>query len=300
MKLELLAPAKLNLGLEVLGRRTDGFHEIATVFQTISVFDRVRMVPSARDSVRMDGGRQAVLENLVERALDRARGSGLSNRCWNIAIDKRIPMAAGLGGASADAAAALAGLTWESGLPRDSAFETALDLGSDVPFLLTGGAAEAHGRGELLSSLPSLRGCWFVLTSPAIELDRKTPRLYGALAPSDFSDGDRNQRVAARLRTGLLPVADDLTNTFERPLLEMLPELEILRQAFISAGAPFVALSGAGPTHYSIVRDLNDAISLAYNLRQTLAIPSRLLIARPVASGPLLRIGKTESIQDAL
>lgn len=293
MTIVVLAPAKVNLGLEVIRRRDDGFHDIATVFQTISVFDRLRLETASSDSVVLTDPNVRIDANLVSRALDLSRHAGITERHWQVELSKRIPMAAGLGGASADAAGALAALAEHGDRNRVELTALALELGSDVPFLLQGGAAIASGRGERLEPLPPLSNCWMVLAAPSIELERKTARLYGTLGPGDFSQGSRVARVATALRDRQLPDPADLKNAFSRPLLEIIPEIARLHAAFHQAGAPFVALSGAGPTHYAIVQELAEALRIARTIRQDCPLPMRVLIARPTGSGPSIHRKKT-------
>lgn len=300
MTVELLTPAKINLGLEVIRRRDDGFHDIATVFQTISVFDRIRLEPAKLDDTRIINQLDQIESNLALRALELAKESGLTEQSYRIGITKRIPIAAGLGGASADAAAVLRGIQIDHDPGVDVLAELALRIGSDVPFLLRGGAAHATGRGEVLESLPSLRGCWIVLASPAIELERKTARLYGSLHPSDFSDGSRVLRTATALERGELPDRSDLGNAFSRALAEVLPLTTDLVADFAAAGTPFVALSGAGPTHYTIVGSLREAMEISARLARRTSIPTRVLVARPVRSGIQLRRNKTHATNFAL
>jgi 4-diphosphocytidyl-2-C-methyl-D-erythritol kinase len=288
MTIEMLAPAKVNLGLEVVRRRTDGYHDIATVFQTISLFDRIRMTRSDVDEVRIVDRIIQIEANLAERALVLAKHSSRTSQRCRVEIVKRIPVAAGLGGASADAAAVLTGLAAHSRFERAALEEVALALGTDVPFLIQGGAALAHGRGNELTRIAPLRGCWFVLASPRVELERKTARLYDALTPVNFSSGGRASRVAAALESGTLPGPELLANAFERPIDDLLPELSELRKSFIAAGAPFVALTGAGPTHYTFVPALSDAIALARELWRCSPVATRVLVARPTGSGPML------------
>lgn len=300
MTIELLTPAKINLGLEVLRKRGDDYHDIATVFQTISVFDRIRITPAKNDELQIINRFVQIEANLAARALDLAKQSGLSHAGHRIEIEKRIPIAAGLGGASADAAAVLLGLDLDQAFSGPEVAALALQLGSDVPFLLQGGAAHATGRGELLESCASLRSCWIVLASPDIEIERKTARLYGALRPGDFSDGSATRRVASALERGTIPDPADLGNAFTRPLQELMPESSRLVDHFRAAGAPFVALTGAGPTHYTIVPALSNAISMSARLARQPPVPMRVLVARPVPSGARLRRRKTHMTGSAL
>ena len=300
MTTELLAPAKINLGLEVIRRRGDGYHDIATVLQTISVFDRIRITPAVDDELQIINRFAQIEANLAMRALDLAKRSGRARGNYRIEIEKRIPIAAGLGGASADAAAVLLALGPDRESVGAEVASLALQLGSDVPFLLRGGAARASGRGELLAPCPSLRNCWLVLASPEIEIERKTATLYGALGSSDFSDGSATRRVASALERGSIPDPADLANAFTRPLQELIPETSNLIAHFREAGAPFVALTGAGPTHFTIVPALSDAASVGARLARQPPVPMRVLVARSVPSGALLRRGKTHHGDAAL
>ncbi|MCO5222662.1 MAG: hypothetical protein M9947_13950 [Thermomicrobiales bacterium] len=139
-----------------------------------------------------------------------------------------------------------------------------------------------------MSRLPSLRDCWFVLATPPLALDRKTAQLYGALQPADFTGGTRAGLVADDIRHGRIPAPSSLANAFERPLRALVPDITELERAFAAAGAPFVALSGAGPTHYALVPELSEAISLASSLRTLLPRTTRIMIARPTAFGPIV------------
>ena len=145
-----------------------------------------------------------------------------------IAIEKRIPVAAGLGGGSADAAAALRGLNvlWGLNLPGEELAAIASTLGSDVPFLLTGGAALGAGRGDQLEPLPAGETTRLLLVAPSGTISRKTPTLYGALTRDDYSDGAQTRRLAgsAALTTATL-TSDSCRNVFTRTALEIFPGL---------------------------------------------------------------------------
>jgi 4-diphosphocytidyl-2C-methyl-D-erythritol kinase len=138
------------------------------------------------------------------------------------------------------------------------------------------------------------------LATPDIEIDRKTARLYGALTPGDFSDGETSLRVASALRSGSIPAPADLTNAFSRPLRELVPAIAQIHTEFLVAGAPFVALSGAGPTQYTLVGTLPEAIDIAQSLASRRQFAMRVMVARPVPSGIKLRRDKTPPAASAL
>jgi 4-diphosphocytidyl-2-C-methyl-D-erythritol kinase len=388
-RVEIAAPAKLNLGLEIVGKRADGYHDLATVFLTVNLCDRLVLsgdgetarrqveesrsrdveewargvhgapLPSQFDKGRSGGGRGAfphpspspiaMGEGLVPAGnrlgdredaelgstspnepsqSERGRGEGLprvdgaqestitftcsdptlatednlalralhalsaatgDHGTAHLSLEKRIPTAAGLGGASSDAAAALlaGNAVWNLGLPHDRLREIAASLGSDVPFLLRGGCAVGRGRGDLLDPLPLPRDVWFVLVMPRLVIPRKTARLYALLASGDFGDGSRVFAQAERLRVGLPLDPALLGNAFARPLASLIPELANLPDLLRAAGAPSVALSGAGPAHYVPLFDSEEAERVAAAIRRRLGSQADVVVAEPVPARAL-------------
>jgi 4-diphosphocytidyl-2-C-methyl-D-erythritol kinase len=251
------APAKLNLGLEITGRRPDGYHELVTIFQTIGLYDDVTIAPAAAGTLALVADPTLGGEgNLILRAA-RALAEYASDPVGAaLTLTKGIPVAAGLGGGSSDAAITLLALRERWGLPLDDAAlaRIAARLGADVPFFLRGGTALATGIGERLVDLPALTESWFVIVTPALDLPPdKTRRLYAALTPADFGDGARTHAQAERLRAGLPLDPALLVNSFAAPLERLFPPLADWRERILHAGAPFVLPSGSGPTLYTLV-----------------------------------------------
>jgi 4-diphosphocytidyl-2-C-methyl-D-erythritol kinase len=276
--IRLLAPAKINLGLEILGRRPDGYHEIRTVLAAVTIFDRVDIERAHQFSFLADDPALDNEANLAARAALELRVPA-AVRLW-----KRTPAAAGLGGASSDAAAALRGIArlWPN-LSQSTITKAASALGSDVPFFLGGGPALASGRGEELREIEAAPRFWLVVAIPDLAIPDKTATLYRSLVPADFSDGARVEAVAASLARGIEPTTEMLANAFERPLYERWPEARQLRETMASAGAGIVALSGAGPAHYAICRDLPEAVALAAAVRTHAGPSPRLIVCRFMA-----------------
>lgn len=283
-----LAPAKLNLGLEILGRRPDGYHEIRSVMTAIGLCDRLAITPHTDDdAIQIDGVPDvAQQDNLVWRAIVAFRDRTGIPVGYRVAIDKRIPSPGGLGGASTDAAATLRALNDMLGEPLDNKelIELTVSLGSDVPFFLGQSTALASGTGTDLTPLPPVQG-FAVLLAPMIQVPTKTATLYRALTPADFTDGERARRVAASIGRGDLPDADDLANAFTRPLYTLAPNLQTVAEAMVAQGAPYAALTGAGPAHYALYREETDAHELADRLRSI--VPDGTLVA-VTALGPRL------------
>ena len=252
------AYAKVNWVLEVLQRRTDGYHEVRTVLQTIDLCDSLELQPAAELCLEAhDEGLPPAEENLVMKAahLLRERADGLPGA--RMRLSKVIPAAAGLGGGSSDAAAALRGLNqlWGLDLPRDALEHIAARLGSDVPFFIHGGTALAEGRGERITPLPDAPPQELVIALPALTLADKTRRMYSLLTPADHTDGSAARRLAVAIRQGK-PVADGhLFNVFDGPAFRTFPELERLRGALLAAGARFVHLAGSGPALFTLAGD---------------------------------------------
>lgn len=271
--LTLSAPAKINLSLEVLARREDGYHEIASVLQTIDLADTLSFEPAERLSFEcLDPG--AVRADLLEEVLLQAArllqqetgcGKGAAIRVDNV----RIPRAAGLGSSSSDSAAILRGLSelWSLGLSGDRLCQLASNLGSDTPFFIFGGTALAEGRGERISPLPAPPTTWLVLLSPPIvPVPGKTARMYGMLSTSDFTSGGFTRELASCLQAGNADTGM-MYNAFGRPAFDFFEGLADYRRRFISAGAERVHLAGSGPALFTIVPDEAGGQALANRLK---------------------------------
>jgi 4-diphosphocytidyl-2-C-methyl-D-erythritol kinase len=255
----LHAPAKLNLGLEILGRRPDGYHELVTIFQTIALYDTLTIAPAPPGELALATypPLPSGSDNLALRAARALAGRLGITPAVSLTLEKHIPVAAGLGGGSSDAATTLRVLRerWQPALSDADLAALAAALGADVPFFLRGGAALATGIGELLAPLPPLPSTWFVVLTPGLALPPdKTRQLYQALTPADFSDGARTHAQAEGLRRGEPLDPALLVNAFAGPLDRVLPELAGWRERFLDAGAPWVLPSGSGPTLYTVVK----------------------------------------------
>jgi 4-diphosphocytidyl-2-C-methyl-D-erythritol kinase len=274
MMLTVLAPAKINLTLEVLTKRPDGYHEIRSVIQTIDLCDRLRFQLSHDIKFVCDNPELVVAESLVSRAVALLQETTGCSKGATIEITKRIPLSAGLGGDSSDAAAILYGLNklWQLGLSLKELTELALRLGSDVPFFLYGGTALAEGRGEIITPLPPLPPLskrWAVLIIPDVpRMAEKTKRLYASLKPSHHTDGKITERFIKALKEGGKIKPSMLFNTFENVAFEQFPGLEVYKEHFLKLGAPGVHLAGSGPALFSLVEDRAEAGTLYESLQK--------------------------------
>lgn len=256
--LTVLAPAKLNLTLEVLAKRPDGFHEIRSVIQTINLCDSLHFRLSQSIKIRFNVPNLIPEESLVSKVaslLQEATGCG---KGATIEINKRIPLLSGLGGDSSDAAATLRELNklWGLGLSRDELLELAAELGSDVAFFVYGGTAVVKGRGEMVTPLPPSPHMWVVVMMPPVpRLPGKTERLYASLKASHYTEGQITNRFVALLTGGGEVTSSSLFNVFDDVALDSFAELGENWQQFLKAGAQEVHLAGSGPALFALAKD---------------------------------------------
>lgn len=264
------APAKINLGLEILGKRRDGYHEIRSVLAKIDMHDELRFLlgPSGNGMLSIDG--VAAADNLIDRAMGLVQSrSGFQTRI-DYELKKRIPIAAGLGGASSDAASTLTATNKLLGNPltQEDLVDLAARLGSDVPFFLGGPAAAVGGTGTRVDTVPTISAS-VLLIVPRVAIPRKTAALYNAVTPNEYSLGHRIERTVERLRAGVAPEPADLRNAFTAPLYQLLPWLAILPELLRTSGCCRFGLSGAGPAHYALL-DSAEFASVTSQVRSVL------------------------------
>ena len=268
--------AKINLTLDILGRRTDGYHELATVMQMIDLSDTICLTALDEDCVQVICSRPELsnADNLVVRAAQAVRQRlGLTQGIL-IELQKRIPVAAGLAGGSSNATAVLLALQrwWRLPLSSTDLLAIAASLGSDVPFFLSEGQALCEGRGEQVTPLPAhwpaaMR--WILLLKPAIGI--ATATVFRNLPASDYTTAEAGSThstiVCTALRTQSELPLEHLHNGLERGVLERYPEVATAREALLQAGARWVRLSGSGPTLFTTFPDLDSAAQTEHTLR---------------------------------
>ena len=258
MRLRLTAPAKINWTLEVLGPRPDGFHEVKTILQTIDLCDSLELEPAPELTLEATGeGLPPPQDNLTMKAARLLRERVGYSGGARMRLTKAIPVAAGLGGGSSDAAAALRGLDrlWGLALPHERLVELAAEMGSDVPFFLHGGTALAEGRGERITPLPNAPRTAILVVVPPLSISHKTQRMYSLLDREHHSDGAASNRFADALKQGQPLREGDQYDVFDSLAFRAFPELETCRQALIQAGASAVHLAGSGPALFVLLRD---------------------------------------------
>ena len=251
--MEVQAFAKLNLTLEVLGRRQDGYHQVRTILQTIDLADLLEISPASSLRVECDDRSIQGDANLVWQAAQALAEAGNRQPGAHIYIQKHIPVGMGLGGGSSDAAAALLSLNqlWGLGLSIHELSQVAAGLGSDVAFFLRGGTALGEGRGEIIEPLRPLPSLPVTLICPESTIPNKTSRMYSLLSPAHYSDGGVTRRmVQALVGGGFAP--DLMYNVFEAVAWQAFPDSSWLYQG---SGGPTIErlhLCGAGPAWFTL------------------------------------------------
>ena len=273
--LTVQAPAKLNLTLEVLGKRDDGYHEIRSVVQTISLSDLLHFEPATGTVYESDSAEWLAENSLVSKAVELVRSETGHTGGLKVMVEKRIPLMSGLGGDSSDAAAVLKGLDqfWALNLGPEKLHELASSLGSDVPLFLHGGTVLMEGRGERITPLPPLPAMWVVLALPEIQVEPgKTARAYAGLAAGDFTDGQSTDQLVKLLKTGEYLTPSLLFNAFERSTFAAYPELVTCRELMAAAGAENIHLAGSGPALFTLAAQKPDVEHL-YDLLNRQGMP---------------------------
>jgi 4-diphosphocytidyl-2-C-methyl-D-erythritol kinase len=267
---KVLAPAKLNLFLEIKRRLPDGYHALESVMQTVSLYDEITIVPRAKE-LTLSCSRPDLPtdeKNLALRAAYILRYRlGIASGA-HIALDKRIPLGAGLGGGSSDAAAVLKGLlkVWKKRLPDEELVLLAKGLGADVPFFLKGGAAIATGIGEVLTPVPPVKDAWFVLVYPGFEVSSRWA--YQNLH-FPLTNKQKITKMRQLLETGARPEAwgPQLFNRLEQAVLPKYPKIQYIKDILAKLGCRSL-MSGSGSTVFGLVSSRDEGERIQTKLRK--------------------------------
>lgn len=257
VKISVKAPAKINLSLDVLRKREDGYHEVEMVMTTVDLADRIDLVLLEEDKIAVEVSEGFVPSDHRNLAYQAAL---LLKERFNIAkgvaihITKNIPVAAGLAGGSSDAAATLRGLNqlWDLGLSLDELAELGAEIGSDVPFCVYGGTALATGRGEKIQLIDSPPPFWVILAKPPIGIS--TAEIYSLLKLEEVKHCDTKAMISAIKEKNVDQICAHLHNALENVTFERYPEVKHIKDQMIKFGADGVLMSGSGPTVFAIVQ----------------------------------------------
>lgn len=279
--MQINAYAKINLSLDVTGRREDGFHTLDTVMQTISLCDTVTLTSVQEPGISLRTNFRYLPVNEKNTAYRAAalffEQCGIANPGLQIEIQKRVPSRAGLGGGSADAAAVLRGLNelYDAGLSKETLLELGAKIGADVPFCIHGGACRCTGVGEVLSPVSPLPDCFLVLCKPPAGMS--TPRAYALLDQSPSARTQGTPRLLEALESGdLRSIGKALSNRFDDAMRLM--QVRKIKQIMRSAGAAGALMTGSG----SAVFGLFASEECAKNCAGLLLEQGEVFLARPV------------------
>ncbi len=249
------APAKINLTLDVLQKRPDGFHEVEMIMTTVDLADRIWLKPLDRGITIQSSERFVPNDkrNLAWQAADILRKKFDIRSGVEITLDKNIPVAAGLAGGSSDAAATLRGLNrmWELGLSLDELAVLGAKIGSDIPFCVYGGTALASGRGEKIQHLSVPPNCWVVLAKPPISVS--TADIYGGLDIQSIQHPDTAGMMDALAASDYEMMCKKVGNALEPVTMRLHPQVSVLKEQMLKFGADTVLMSGSGPTVFGLV-----------------------------------------------
>ncbi|MBT2668214.1 MULTISPECIES: 4-(cytidine 5'-diphospho)-2-C-methyl-D-erythritol kinase [Bacillales] len=256
MKLMEKAPAKINLALDVLFKRPDGYHEVEMIMTTVDLADRIELKEIKGNHIQILSHNRFVPDdhrNLAYQAAFILKERFGIKKGVSITIEKNIPVAAGLAGGSSDAAATLRGLNrlWKLGLSMDELAEIGAEIGSDVSFCVYGGTALARGRGEKITHLPAPPKCWVILAKPTIGVS--TADIYKRLQTSKMEHPDVPGMISAIMENNYHDVCEGLGNVLEQVTLQLYPEVANIKDQMKTFGADSVLMSGSGPTVFGLV-----------------------------------------------
>ena len=255
-EISLKALAKINLGLDVLGKREDGYHEVRMVMQTIHLYDRVEIKKTRSPHIHVETNLYYLPvneDNLVYRAAKLMKDEFQIKEGVRIVLQKFIPVAAGLAGGSSDAAAVLVGMNriFNLGLKQNKLMELGLKIGADVPFCIMRGTALAEGIGEKLTALPPMPKCPVLIAKPAISVSTKAVyeglKLYDGMEHPDI-DGV----MEGIQQKDLKGVASHMGNILETVTIPMYPVIEDFKKLMLENGALNAMMSGSGPTVFGL------------------------------------------------
>ncbi len=268
------ARAKINMTLDVLHKRSDGYHEVEMVMQTVDFCDYISLQSSATGKISVRSNALYIPHderNLAHRAAQVLRARLGVRDGVVIDIDKRIPVAAGLAGGSADAAAVLRGLNqlWDLRLSTEELCAIGAEVGSDVPFCVVGGTAVVRGRGENVESLAVHPTFWVVLAKPPLAVS--TAEIYAALDMTRIHTHPLAQNMVQALIQGdLAAVAKAAGNVLEEVTVGLYPEIAKLKVQIERLGARMTLMSGSGPTVFALFEREQQARRVFNALRRTM------------------------------
>mgnify|MGYP001623186027 FL=1 len=271
-KLELKALGKINLGLDILGRRENGYHDVRMVMQTVYLYDRVTLEKTREPGIEISTNLSYLPvneNNIAYKAAELLRGEFGIREGIRITLEKHIPVAAGMAGGSSNAAAVLFGMNrmFGLGLSEEGLKERGVTLGADVPYCIMRGTVLAEGIGEILTPLPPLPKCYVLIAKPPLSASTRT--VYEKIDREGIKSHPDIDGILAGLQEGdLQQVAGSMGNVLEQVMLEEHPVLQRIKDVMIGSGALNAMMSGSGPTVFGIFTSRGRARAAAARLKR--------------------------------
>ncbi|MFC4558550.1 4-(cytidine 5'-diphospho)-2-C-methyl-D-erythritol kinase [Virgibacillus kekensis] len=264
------APAKVNLSLDVLGKRDDGFHEVEMIMTAVDLADRVELYPLDGNRIEVSADNQYVPNderNLAYKAAVAFKNKYRINKGVRIEIEKNIPVSAGLGGGSSDAAAVMRGLNrmWSVGASLDELANIGAGIGSDVPFCIYSNTALGTGHGEKVHRLAPPPPCYIILAKPDIGITTRV--IFQNVNTADLTHPKTEQVIQAMEEKNFEKLCSNIGNALESVTFSLYPEVQRLKEKMIQAGTTGVLMSGSGPTVVGLVEHLSKAKRIYNGLR---------------------------------
>ena len=271
--MRLQAFAKINLGLDVLGKREDGYHEVRMIMQTIRMYDQLDMRKSVEPGIHLTTNKKYIPvdeNNLVWRAAKLMMDTCGIMEGVSIHLHKVIPVAAGMAGGSSDAAATLVGMNrlFHCGLSKEKLMELGVQIGADVPYCVLRGTALAEGIGEKLTVLPPMPDCWILIGKPGISVSTKY--VYTTLdLNTDTVHPDIDGMKKALEDGNLYGITERMGNVLQDVTIPAYPEVERIKEQMKTLGAVNAMMSGSGPTVFGIFDNEEKAQETFQKLRES-------------------------------
>ena len=261
--LELKAYAKVNLGIDVIGKRPDGYHEVRMIMQTVKLYDRITMEKNDSGNIILSTNLPYLPvneKNLVYRAIDMIRHAYGITDGVTASIVKRIPIAAGMAGGSSDAAAAFVGMNqlFHLGITQQELMDYGVKLGADIPYCIMRGTALSEGIGEILTPLPPIPNCWFLIVKPTFSMSTKF--VYENLHLDEIAvHPDIDGMKEALYQRDLIGVTDRMENVLEQVTKKHYPAIGEIKDIMRKEGALNALMSGSGSTVFGIFKSKETA-----------------------------------------
>lgn len=272
-KIVIKAMAKINLGLDVIRKRTDGYHEVRMVMQSVNLYDTLTFTKSDEKDITLTANKREIPldeRNLIYKAADLLYKRYSMPEGVRIHLDKKIPMAAGMAGGSTDAAAALTGMNrlFELGISQEELCGLGVKIGADVPYCIMGGTVLAEGIGEILTPLPPAPDCFLVIAKPGIDVSTKY--VYENLhADKLICHPDIDGMVRAVSNQDRRGIAAAMGNVLETVTVQEYPVIDEIKKFMKENGAVNSLMSGSGPTVFAIMENAEKAERLKQSLAET-------------------------------